>query len=102
MKQRITLYSIDDLETVEDYEEIVCIRTNSYYKSKRFGELIGKCINLEELYFLESYFKVTIPMSILKLPKLQTLVFRGVDSDAILPFIGLSFKEIIDVQLGLF
>ncbi|MFT5646845.1 MAG: hypothetical protein ACI976_001531, partial [Aureispira sp.] len=30
MKQRITLYSIDDLETVEDYEEIVCIRTNSY------------------------------------------------------------------------
>lgn len=88
MKQRITLYSIDDLETVEDYEEIVCIRTNSYYKSKRFGELIGKCINLEELYFLESYFKVTIPMSILTLPKLQTLVFRGVEADAILPFIG--------------
>lgn len=88
MKQRITLYSIDDLEMVEDYEEIVCIRTNSYYKSKRFGELIGKCINLEELYFLESYFKVTIPMSILKLPKLQTLVFRGVDAYAILPFIG--------------
>jgi Leucine-rich repeat (LRR) protein len=88
MKQRITLYSIDDLETVEDYEEIVCIRTNSYYKSKRFGELIGKCINLEELYFLESYFKVTIPMSILKLPKLQTLVFRGVEAHAILPFIG--------------
>lgn len=88
MKQRITLYSIDDLETVEDYEEIVCIRTNSYYKSKRFGELIGKCINLEELYFLESYFKVTIPMSILTLPKLQTLVFRGVEASAILPFIG--------------
>lgn len=88
MKQRITLYSIDDLETVEDYEEIVCIRTNSYYKSKRFGELIGKCINLEELYFLESYFKVTIPMSILELPKLQTLVFRGVEASSILPFIG--------------
>lgn len=88
MKQRITLYSIDDLETVEDYEEIVCIRTNSYYKSKRFGELIGKCINLEELYFMESYFKVTIPMSILKLPKLQTLIFRGVEAHAILPFIG--------------
>jgi Leucine-rich repeat (LRR) protein len=88
MKQRITLYSIDDLETVEDFEEIVCIRTNSYYKSKRFGELIGKCINLEELYFLESYFKVTIPMSILTLPKLQTLVFRGVEASAILPFIG--------------
>ncbi|CAA6805694.1 MAG: Unknown protein [uncultured Aureispira sp.] len=88
MKQRITLYSIDDLETVEDYEEIVCIRTNSYYKSKRFGELIGKCLHLEELYFLESYFKVTIPMSILRLPKLQTLVFRGVEATAILPFIG--------------
>lgn len=88
MKQRITLYSIDDLEMVEDYEEIVCIRTNSYYKSKRFGELIGKCINLEELYFLESYFKVTIPMSILTLPKLQTLVFRGVAADTILPHLG--------------
>lgn len=88
MKQRITLYSIDDLETVEDYEEIVCIRTNSYYKSTPFGELIGKCINLEELYFLESYFKVTIPMSILTLAKLQILVFRGVEADAILPFIG--------------
>jgi len=88
MKKRITLYSIDDLETVEDYEEIVCIRTNSYYKSKRFGELIGKCVNLEELYFLESYFKVTLPLSILQLPKLRTLFFRGVDAHSILPFIG--------------
>ncbi len=88
MKQRITLYSIDDLETVDDYEEIVCIRTNSYYKSKRFGELISKCINLEELYFLESYFRVTIPASILTLPKLQTLVFRGVEANTILPSIG--------------
>jgi Leucine-rich repeat (LRR) protein len=99
MKQRITLYSIDDLETVEDYEEIVCIRTNSYYKSKRFGELIGKCINLEELYFMESYFKVTIPMSILKLPKLHTLIFRGVESGAILPFIGrLKSLKILGLQ----
>ncbi|WP_264789059.1 BRCT domain-containing protein [Aureispira anguillae] len=88
MKQRITLYSIDDLETIEDYEEIVCIRTNSYYKSNRFGNLISKCTNLEELYFLESYFNVTIPKAILQLPKLHTLVFKGVDFDQILPSIG--------------
>jgi len=99
MKQRITLYSIDDLETVKDYEEIVCIRTNSYYKSKRFGELIAKCINLEELYFMESYFKVTIPTSILKLPKLHTLVFRGVETSAVLPFIDqLKSLKIVGLQ----
>lgn len=99
MKRRITLYSIDDLETVEDYEEIVCIRTNSYYNSKNFGDLISKCINLEELYFLESFFKVTIPLTILKLPKLRSLVFKGVEFEEVLPLLGqLKSLKILGLQ----
>lgn len=88
MKKRISLYSIDDLENVDDYQEIVSISTNTYYKSKHFGTLIRQCINLEELYFLESYFKVTIPTAIFELPKLHTLVFKGVEFEPILPYLG--------------
>lgn len=78
-KQRLTLYSTEDLEQVQDYEAVVCIHTNSYYQSTRFGSLLEKCINLEELYFTESFFQVTIPPVITRLPKLRVLMFKGID-----------------------
>lgn len=78
MKEQITLYNIEELHEIEDYESITCIRTSNYYQSNHFEHLLGNCINLEEAYFLRSgFFKVALPKTLFDLPKLHTLVFNG-------------------------
>lgn len=87
MKKRLTLYNFEELKAVEDYHAITAIRINNYYSIAGFGNLLKRCVQLEELHLIRGFLQPEVPHFIASFPHLQTLVLKDIPIAPLLPLL---------------